>query len=65
MTQRRLNDEAPMGAQAGGKTESHFVTVSTPPPHEGVGRALRSVYIVPTMSIPDDLARLMDRLDRL
>ncbi|MDB5689588.1 MAG: hypothetical protein JWL91_1464, partial [Sphingomonas bacterium] len=33
-----------------------------PAPHEGIGRALRGLYIDPKQSLPSDLERLLDKL---
>jgi hypothetical protein len=48
-----------------GGTSAHFITVASPAPHEGVGRALRSVYDPPSPGLPDDINALMERLNRL
>lgn len=44
---------------------TRFVTVEPPPAHEGVGRALRAVYYPQASDLPEDMALLLERLDRL
>jgi hypothetical protein len=40
-----------------------FMSVATPQAHEGVGRALRSVFERPKDDLPTELMALLDRLD--
>lgn len=42
-----------------------FFSVQPPQAHEGVGRALRSAYIDKGNDLPEDMARLLEQLDRL
>jgi hypothetical protein len=47
----------------GREQASRYVTVEPPPAHEGVGRALRSVYYPPANELPEDIIALMKCLD--
>ncbi|WP_336958433.1 hypothetical protein [Sphingobium aquiterrae] len=66
MTELRHNRTAQDNAQNGAAGRAmQFVTVASPTPHEGVGCALRSAYETSPLSLPDDMAALMNRLNRL
>ncbi len=42
-----------------------YVSVQLPQAHEGVGRALRVAYLEKGADLPEDMADLLDRLDKL
>lgn len=47
-----------------GPRAPHFVTVSTPRPYDGVGRALAHAYGVPREGIPDEMLALLRAMDK-
>lgn len=44
---------------------ARYVAVQPPAAHEGVGRALRTAYLSKGDDMPDEMARLLQRLDNL
>ncbi|MGV3770479.1 MAG: hypothetical protein ACO1NM_10660 [Sphingobium phenoxybenzoativorans] len=44
---------------------ARYVAVQPPMAHEGVGRALRAAYIAKGDDLPNEMARLLQRLDKL
>jgi len=51
---QRLSDTRP----------ARMVSVRTPSRHEGIGNALRAAFDFGTYGLPDDLMRLVTKLDR-
>jgi hypothetical protein len=65
---RSLIMARPIGTAQGeerGMQTARYVSVQLPPAHEGVGRALRVAYLAKGGNLPDDMAELLARLDRL
>lgn len=42
-----------------------YISVQLPQAHEGVGRALRVAYLEKGNDLPQDMADLLERLDKL
>lgn len=61
-----MDQHKPSGRSATGQDggNSRFVTVGTPAPYEGVGRALRATYAPVRENLPPDMLALLANLDR-
>ncbi|TNE39693.1 MAG: hypothetical protein EP321_12355 [Sphingomonadales bacterium] len=55
----------PTGGEEHITRRARFVAIAAPKPYEGVGRALASAYsAVDQVDLPDEMTRLLDRIDR-
>lgn len=61
MDMQRKTSGRPATGRDGGS--GRIVTVGLPSPYEGVGNALRSTYAPGRESLPDDMMRLLAKLD--